>query len=308
MSTSPKSPRNGIFKNPMALLAVIVAIVTALSVSHSRAETVRFPDAANARFSVTVTGSGPDVILIPGLASSAAVWDGTVAKLKDHYRLHVLNVSGFAGEPAAANAQGDILPAEVEAIHAYIVANHLKPVVVGHSLGGLLSLMLAKAHPEDARKIVIADALPFIGVLFGPTATVDMVKPQAAAMRDGMQTLPAEAFKTQQTGIAQRYATGDADRAKIIDWSMTSDRHVVAEAFYEDMVTDLRGDLANIKTPTVLIYPVAPGMSAAMVDPIYKGAYAPKPDVSFVRIDNSLHFEMLDQPEAFNTALEAALK
>jgi pimeloyl-ACP methyl ester carboxylesterase len=301
--------RKGIFKNPMSLLAVIVAIVTALSVAHSRAETVRFPNAETARFSVTVTGSGPDVILIPGLASSAAVWDGTVAKLKDHYRLHVLNVSGFAGEPAAANATGDILNPEVEAIHAYIAANHLKsPIVVGHSLGGLLSLMLAKAHPEDAGKVVVADALPFIGVLFGPTATVDMVKPQAAAMRDGMQTMPADAFKAQQAGMAKRYASSDADQAKILDWSLTSDRHVVAEAFYEDMITDLRSDLPNIKTPVVLIYPVAPGMSAAMVDPVYKGAYAGKPDTTFVRIDNSLHFEMLDQPEAFNAALQAALK
>jgi len=308
MSRTPSS-RNGIFKNPSALFAIIVAILVALSVAHARAETVRFPDASNARFSVTVTGSGPDVILIPGLASSSAVWDGTVARLKGHYRLHVVNLSGFAGEPAAANASGDILPAEVEAIHAYIATNHLKsPVVVGHSLGGLLSLMLAKAHPDDAGKIVIADALPFIGVLFSPTATVDAVKPQAAAMRDGMQATPADAFKSQQGAMAQRYATSEADRAKIVEWSTTSDRHVVAEAFYEDLTTDLRGDLAGIKTPAVLIYPAAPGMSADMVDPIYKGAYATKPAMTFVRIDNSLHFEMLDQPEAFNTALEAALK
>lgn len=309
MSRSPMPPRKGIFNNPAAMFAVIIGIMVALSVAHARAETVRFPDAANARFSVTVTGSGPDVILIPGLASSSAVWDGTVAKLKDHYRLHVLNISGFAGEAAGANATGDILPAEVEAIHAYIATNHLKsPAVVGHSLGGLLSLMLAKAHPEDARKIVIADALPFIGLLFGPTATVDMVKPQAVAMRDGMQTMPADAFKTQQTAMAQRYATSQADQAHVVDWSVTSDRRVVAEAFYEDMTTDLRADLAAIKTPAVLIYPAAPGMSTDMVDQIYHGAYASKPAISFVRIDNSLHFEMLDQPAAFNTALEAALK
>ncbi len=308
MSRTPP-PRKGIFNNPMALLAVIVGIVVALSVAHARAETARFPDAANARFSVTVTGSGPDVILIPGLASSGAVWDGTVDRLKSHYRLHVLTLSGFAGEPAAANAQGDILPAEVEAIHAYIAANHLKsPVVVGHSLGGLLSLMLAKAHPDDARKIVIADALPFVGILFNPSATVDAVKPQAAAMRDGMISTPADAFKAQQSAMAQRFATSDADRARVVGWSMTSDRRVVAEAFYEDMVTDLRSDLADIKTPAALIYPGAPGMSADMVDQIYRSAYATKPDMAFVRIDNSLHFEMLDQPAAFNTALEAALK
>ncbi len=172
-----------------AWFAIAVAIATACFIANKSHAATPFPDAASERFSVTVTGSGPDVILIPGLASSAATWDGTVAHLRGHYRLHVLNLAGFAGEPAGANATGDILPAEVEAIDAYIKDNHLKPVIVGHSLGGTLTLMLAKAHPEDASKIVIVDALPYIGLLFGPTATVDMVKPQATAMKAGVERI-----------------------------------------------------------------------------------------------------------------------
>src|SRR6201999_2699577 len=148
-------PRKGLSMGVM--VAIAVAIATAISVGHSKAATP-YPDAATARFSVTVTGSGPDVILIPGLASSAATWDGTVAHLKDHYRLHVLNLAGFAGEPAAGNTTGDVLAPSVEAIDAYIKANHLDhPAIVGHSLGGTMTLMLAKAHPDDIGKIVIVD-------------------------------------------------------------------------------------------------------------------------------------------------------
>lgn len=295
---------------PARYVAIIVAIVTAICVSTSQSKAATpYPDAAKARFSVTVTGSGPDVILIPGLASSAAVWDGTVAHLKDHYRLHILNLAGFAGEPAAANGKGDVLAPSVEALDAYIKANHLqKPVVVGHSLGGLMTLMLAKAHPEDAGKLVIVDALPYIGVLFNPAATVEVIKPTAAAMRDGIIAAPVEAFKGQQTMTAQSLVTAPADQATVLDWSMTSDRRVLAQSFFDDLTIDLRPDLAAITTPTTLVYPVGAGQNAEATDAIYKSNYASKPAMTFVRIDNSRHFIMLDQPDAFYTALDAALR
>lgn len=50
-------------------------------------------------FAVKVTGHGRPVILIPGLSSSGAVWDGTVAHLKSRFECHVLTLAGFAGEP-----------------------------------------------------------------------------------------------------------------------------------------------------------------------------------------------------------------
>jgi pimeloyl-ACP methyl ester carboxylesterase len=293
-----------------AWIAIAVGIAAATAAAtHSHAATP-FPGAGAERFSVTVTGSGPDVILIPGLASSAATWDGTVAHLKARYRLHVLNLAGFAGEPAGANATGDILPAEVEAIDAYIRANHLKPAVVGHSLGGTLTLMLAKAHPEDVSKIVVADALPYIGLLFGPTATVDAVKPQAAMMKTGIETAPADAFKSQETATLSRMVTSPPNRDLALGWTMASDRHVVAEALYEDMITDLRPDLGAIRTPAVLVYPVdeASGQDAAATGTFYKTSYNGLAGLTLVRIDNSRHFMMLDQPDAFNAALDAALK
>ncbi|HTN41195.1 MAG TPA: alpha/beta hydrolase [Asticcacaulis sp.] len=304
----PDRRKGGIFNRPMGLIAIIIGIIAAISAGHSKAATP-FPAETTARFSVTVTGSGPDVILIPGLASSDTVWEGTVAQLKDRYRLHVLNLAGFAGEPAAANAQGEILAPSVAALDAYIKASHLqKPIVVGHSLGGLMSLMLAKAYPEDAGKLIIVDALPYVGVTFSPLATVEMVKPQAAALRDSMMAMPADAFRAQQTAGTARLVTSPVDQARLLDWSLTSDRRVLAESFYEDLTIDLRSDLAAITTPTVLIFPIAAGEDTATTEAVYKNNYAAKPNMTFSRIDNSRHFIMLDQPTAFQAALAAALK
>ena len=144
------------------------------------------------RILVTTQGSGPDVILIPGLASSAAVWDDTVKQLQSRYRLHVIQVAGFAGAPAGANAEGPILQPAVDALDGYIRSAKLKsPAVIGHSMGGLMGLMLARQHPEDVGRLMVIDSLPFYAVLFSPQATVESVKPQAAAMRDmAMKSTP----------------------------------------------------------------------------------------------------------------------
>src|SRR5438128_2130181 len=105
------------------------------------------------RFSVVVEGSGPDVIMIPGLTSNRRVWDQAVASLGGHYRVHRVQIAGFGGEPAHGNAQGPVLAPVVEELHAYIAANRLsRPFVIGHSIGGLLTLMLAQRHPGDVGK------------------------------------------------------------------------------------------------------------------------------------------------------------
>jgi hypothetical protein len=78
------------------------------------------------RISVEVVGAGPDVILIPGLASSRETFKRTAERLKGHYRLHLIQVAGFAGEPARGNASGPVLGPTTDAISAYIAGAGLK--------------------------------------------------------------------------------------------------------------------------------------------------------------------------------------
>ena len=95
--------------------------------------------AAPTRFSVVIQGVAPgkgtDVILIPGLASSRNVYASEAKLLTSAYRLHLIQLAGFAGEPAGPNATGPILNPVVEQLHQYIADNHLQKVpVIAHSL------------------------------------------------------------------------------------------------------------------------------------------------------------------------------
>jgi pimeloyl-ACP methyl ester carboxylesterase len=289
------------------VLAGIVLVKPVLSQTAAFAPT---------RFTVTDAGTAgkPDVVLIPGLASSKAVWDGEAKLLAPNYRLHIVQVDGFAGAPAGGNAGATsatpMLPAIVEELHAYIHAAGMKPVVVGHSLGGLLTLMLADRYPADVRKLVIVDSLPFYGLVFNPAATVANVKPQADAIAQQMLAIPDDQFAAVQPMMVGSMVKNVDAQKLVAASSIASDRKVFVEAMYEDLQTDLRGDMAKIQTPTLLLYPYDATFQKdeAAYDAVYKSSYAAMPHVTLRRIDGSRHFIMYDQPEAFDAALEAWLK
>jgi len=114
------------------------------------------------RFSDEIVGRGPDLDFIPGLASSRDAWKATAERLKNHCRVHLIQVAGFAGEPARANAQGPVLAPTAEAVDAHLVEQRLSPAtVIGHSLGSTMILYLAERHPADLKKTLIVDAVPF---------------------------------------------------------------------------------------------------------------------------------------------------
>ncbi|WP_454717055.1 alpha/beta fold hydrolase [Caulobacter segnis] len=287
------------------LFVIMMAILAAIGVfggNHAHAAD---------RMTVTVTGKGPDVVLIPGLASSGAVWDATVKQLAATHRVHVVQVAGFAGAPVGGNAEGPVVDPLVEAVDGYIKANHLKaPAVIGHSMGGFTGLLLARRHPEDVSRLMVVDSLPFFAVLFSPAATVETVKPQAAAMRDGVTAMTPETFAGQQAMTAPRFVKSPDGQKLVLAWSVASSQSVVGRAMYDLLTTDARGELAAIKTPVTLLYPYDPAMGAptAAIDKTYADAYATLPGVTLKRIDDARHFIMLDQPQAFATAVESFLK
>jgi pimeloyl-ACP methyl ester carboxylesterase len=270
--------------------------------------------AAPTRFSVVIEGAapgkGPDVLLIPGLSSSRDVYAAEAKLLTANHRLHLVQIAGFAGDPAGPNATGPILAPIVEQLHQYIVTNKLQPVpVIGHSLGGLLALMLAQAHPEDVSKLLIVDTLPFYGLVFNPAATVDLVRPQAQAMHDQLIQMPADQFAASQPLFTVRLVKDPEGARQVSASSIASDRTVFANAMLEDLETDIRPQLAGIKTPTTLLYPYETTQGpVADVTALYTSAYSTMPNVHFIRIDDSRHFIMYDQPAAFDTAIQAFLK
>ncbi len=263
------------------------------------------------RISIEVVGTGPDLIFVPGLSSSRETWKRTAERLRGKYRLHLVQVAGFAGEPPRANAAGPVVEPTAEAIDAYIVEARLAPATyVGHSLGGTMGLYLVEHHPEHIKKLLMADSLPFYGVLMGgPDMTPEKLKPAAEGARYAMTHSTPEQTAAQSTSIITFMVNDLEGRREAIAWGKASDRTVVANAMVEDMLLDLRPGLAAIRTPVTLVYPFDAKMGQPLDrwDGLYHAQYAPLPGINLVRVDDSRHFVMFDQPQKFDAALDAFL-
>ena len=294
------------------ILAALAAVIAAPSAAMAQdQQTVsRATTEVRDRITVEVEGSGPDVILIPGLASSRTVWSDLANRLRGNYRLHLVQIAGFAGSPSPDTSDGKVAAPAAEAIADYILRERLQsPTVIGHSLGGEVGLMLAARHEGLVGRLMVVDALPFYSLLMNPNATVDSVTPQAKAFRDALLSAPNEqADAMQAAAIARLVKTEDA-RASVIEAGLASDRTTVANATYELMTTDLRNELDRISIPVEVVYAYDPmyGVPAERIDSTFRSAYARADTAHFTRIDDSFHFVTLDQPEEFAQTVRAFL-
>lgn len=272
-------------------------------------------DFESGRFHVRIDGPeqpGGDVILIPGLSSSPEVWDGLTNELKGRYRVHRIHVQGFAGAPARDNAQGRVAASVAADLARYIRQQGLnKPVVIGHSMGGTIGLMLAARSPDLVGKLMVIDMIPFMGAMFGgPQANAQSLAPIADQVYQGMATAPREQWLAQSAASINGMINTENLRAGPIEDGATSDQQVSAASFRELIVTDLRPELARITAPTEVLYVKFndPRMTAEITDAMYAASYANLPGVTLTRIDDSAHFIMLDQPARFTAEVNSFLE
>lgn len=263
-------------------------------------------EARMAHISVVSMGTGEPVILIPGMASPRAVWDGIAPELARTHRVLLVQVNGFAGDDVGDNGKPGIMDGVVADIAALIEREGLgRPAVIGHSMGGTIGMMLASRHPERVGRLIVVDALPFFGALFGPDATVASIAGQAARIRDTAIASAGAARQGPVTadpgGIWSNHAAG---RIAVQNWSVAADPRVVGHAMYDMLQTDLRGELARITARPFRVL-VATG-SGPQAMALFARGYAGSP-AELVPVADSWHFIQLDQPAAFAAQVAAFL-
>lgn len=263
--------------------------------------------------SVETIGNGSPLFFVPGLASPRAAWDGITPALAKSHKVYRVQVNGFAGDDPRGNLKPGLLTGIVADIDRLIRRDKLKNVaVVGHSMGGLVGLMLASRHPGDVDRLMLVDALPFFAVLMAPPGsalTPAMVEPQAARMRDA---IIASFGKPADPAAIERNIGGMTLKPENLvllrKWAAAADPRVMALGFYEDLTTDVRPDLPKIKIPVTVVYAWnAKTLPKERAEPFFRTQFAGLEKVKIVDAGEAAHFVMLDQPETFAARLNAFL-
>ncbi len=262
-----------------------------------------------AAFQVKRIGQGAPIILIPGLASAGEVWEPTARHLALHYECHILTLAGFAG---VAPIKTPLLATVENELADYIVRNHLqRPVLVGHSLGGLLALRLAADHREMVGRVVIVDALPALGATQNPDANAEQLAQAAEQVRAAMLASDAASYAASQRQAIASMVTRAEDVDRIAAWGQASDRTTVVNAMADALRTDLRQDVARIQAPTLVLgtwieyQAFAP---RAAIEATFQGQYQKLPGVKIVLADNARHFIMVDDPSWLQARIDDFLK
>ncbi|CAN5275434.1 alpha/beta hydrolase [soil metagenome] len=249
---------------------------------------------ASRRITVTVRGSGPDVVLIPGVASGPGIWNGVLTAVPG-YRYHLVQVRGFAGLAADANESGPLIGPLVDEVARYITASALaRPAIVGHSMGGTLAMLLALRPAPTVGRVMVVDMLPDGAGMVGGTAS-------------GMGYLADQLgdYFTATAGGRRMFA----DMLSNSPGAKGSDPDVIANALRELAHTDLGPRLPRIVVPLKIVYAVAADAQERTGQmQRFRAAYASARTAVLQPIGPSGHVIMADQPVRFAASLAAFLK
>jgi pimeloyl-ACP methyl ester carboxylesterase len=122
----------------------------------------RVPD-----FHVETIGSGPRVVLVHGSGNARTAWDGQ-RKLAARFTLVLPVRTGYPPNPPLERIDFERQAAELAPLLAD--GAHL----VGHSYGGVISLLIAAEHPERVRSLVVSEP-PAFGIADGHAAVDRLV-------------------------------------------------------------------------------------------------------------------------------------
>jgi pimeloyl-ACP methyl ester carboxylesterase len=116
----------------------------------------KFIDIDGVRLHYIDKGSGPTLLLIHGLAGQVLNFTHSLlSRLTHDFRVVILDRpgSGYSLRPDATLAP---LAAQARIISRFCQALGLeRPVIVGHSLGGVIALALALDHPEQVGALAL---------------------------------------------------------------------------------------------------------------------------------------------------------
>lgn len=277
----------------MKTIKILISIMLLTILGHASAQS---------SFAVEKTGQGQAILLLPGFACTAEVFNFIKDDLAENYEIHAFTFAGFGGVPPIDFPWLSKIKVDIE---NYITENQLKnPVIIGHSLGGTLGLWLA-SDSANFTKVIVIDALPAMGALMMPDYDSEAFvydnpyAQQVLAMDD-------EAFGMMANQSAA-YMTEDTTKQKLIaDWIFSSDRKTYVYGYTDLLKLDLREALTNIKTPVSILAATEPYGKEA-VEMNYKKQYQKLQDYSLRFAEGSGHFIMYDQPEWLRNQIFIAL-
>jgi pimeloyl-ACP methyl ester carboxylesterase len=241
-----------------------------------------------------VYGRGQPVILLHGWLESWDHWRGTMESLAREHRAYALDFWGFGD--SGKQGVGYTVRDYVEMVDQFMDRLGIWCAsVLGHSMGGTVSLGLALEHPHRVRRVaVVGSPIQGEGLALFLRLAARRFWARLAYHLPGAVPLGVRAFSPL---LARDWKTWYQMFERDFSRTTLESFHLSIASLYE---TDLSPRLDEIEMPTLGVY----GQKDRIVDPaqgevLAQGVH----NAELCRFDGSGHFPMLDEPERFYRVL-----
>lgn len=262
---------------------------------------------ANEIVSTKVVGKGQPMILIHGMSCSADVWKEVTERYRHQYEIHLVTLKGFGNQESVS--ADHYLKAVRDELIAYVKKNKLKnTILMGHSMGGFLSLWAAAEAPDLFAKIISVDGIPYFPVLQMPGITAESAKAVVDQMQSSMSNMDDDMYRQQQNMIVASMIATESKRQPVVEMGMNSNRKVIGQAYGEMFTTDIRPEMAKVKTPVLVLGAWAAyemyGSSKQTVEASFKAQCKDIANAEIAVADKAYHFIFYDEPEWFYSKVD----
>jgi pimeloyl-ACP methyl ester carboxylesterase len=251
-------------------------------------------------------------VFIPGLTCGPWEFSREIGLLQQQYTVYALTLPGFDGRPAISGPLFSTVSAD---IWKFLEDRHVqRPVVIGHSLGGTLGLLMATQHADRLRGVIAIDGLPvFPGAEDKTAAERAAYGAQMRAMMANASSPAAFEF-VEKSYVLPYLVTAKDDAAAIAKLVAKSDPNASGDWMAQDYEQDLRPALSAATVPILEIAPYDPAVdgksfpTAAAKQAYYAGLLAKAPDAKVQTVGGARHFIMYDKPADLDADLTAQLQ
>ena len=198
---------------------------------------------------VTVSGAGPDLVLLHGWGMNARVWEDLAPELAQRFRVHNVDLPGHGGSATCR-------PYTLASISAALAsALPARALVCGWSLGGQVALNWALTAPAQVARLVLIASTPRFVRETGWDCGMEV-----AAFNGFAHGLAADPEATLQRFILLQAQGDTAARAvarRLRELALAHgmpDAASLAAGLQILRQTDLRADLPHIRQPVLIMH------------------------------------------------------
>jgi 3-oxoadipate enol-lactonase len=239
------------------------------------------------------------LVFLHGIGGAARAWRGQLDAFGDRYRAIAWDMPGYGGSAALPAVS---ISALADALQDFLLqVGATNPILVGHSIGGMIVQQLLSKSPDIAAAIVLAQTSPAFGKPDG-----DWQKSFIAARLGPLDR--GETLASLAPSLVRELVGDDPDASGI---QLARDcMAAVPEATYRAtmlalMGFDLRHALRNIAVPTLVLSGSKDNNAPA---PMMAKMASYIPSARYVEIEGAGHLVNLERAGAFNAALDQFLE